>query len=119
MSLTIEFLPDRLNREPVVFRGMTTTELFIALAGGLLAGLTGGIFPAVLLGIWALVPTGALAGAALAVLAGGKWLARLKRGRPDTWLYRAMDARLSRHGFGDPKLVQKSATWVIRRSDRP
>ncbi|HAT6803624.1 TPA: TIGR03750 family conjugal transfer protein [Citrobacter freundii] len=118
MSLTIEFLPDRLNREPVVFRGMTTTELFIALAGGLLAGFTGGILPAVLLGYWALIPSGALTGAALAVLIGGKWLARLKRGRPDTWLYRAMDAHFSRHGFGDPKLVQKSAAWVIRRSDR-
>ncbi|ECE6019153.1 DUF3487 family protein, partial [Salmonella enterica subsp. enterica] len=34
MTQTIEFLPDRLNREPVVFRGMTTSELFIALSGG-------------------------------------------------------------------------------------
>ncbi|EJX0634384.1 TIGR03750 family conjugal transfer protein [Salmonella enterica] len=118
MTQTIEFLPDRLNREPVVFRGMTTTELFIALAGGLVSGLIGGIFPAVLLSIWALVPTGALAGAALAVLIGGKWLARLKRGRPDTWLYRATGAWLALHGFGDPKLVQKSAVWVTRRSDR-
>ncbi|HAT6801810.1 TPA: TIGR03750 family conjugal transfer protein [Citrobacter freundii] len=118
MALTIEFLPDRLNREPVVFRGMTTTELFIALGGGLLCGLVCGIFPAMVLGIWALVPTGALIGAALAVLVGGKWLARLKRGRPDTWLYRAMGAQLALHGFGDPKLVQKSATWVIRRSDK-
>lgn len=118
MALTIEFLPDRLNREPVVFRGMTTTELFIALGGGLLSGLVCGIFPAVLLGIWALVPTGALVGAALAIMVGGKWLARLKRGRPDTWLYRAMDARLASHGFGNPKLVQKSAVWVVRRSAR-
>ncbi|ECI6680430.1 TPA: TIGR03750 family conjugal transfer protein [Salmonella enterica] len=118
MALTIEFLPDRLNREPVVFRGMTTTELFIALGGGLLSGLVCGIFPAVLLGIWALVPTGALVGAALAIMVGGKWLARLKRGRPDTWLYRAMDARLARHGFGNPKLVQTTAVWVIRRSEK-
>lgn len=118
MTQTIEFLPDRLNREPVVFRGMTTSELFIALGGGLVAGMIGGIFPAVLLGIWALIPTGALAGAAIAIMIGGKWLARLKRGRPDTWLYRAMGARFARHGFGDPKLVQESAVWVIRRSDR-
>ncbi|MCX8967299.1 TIGR03750 family conjugal transfer protein [Erwinia psidii] len=119
MAQTIEFLPDRLNREAVVFRGMTTTELFIALGGGLATGLIGGISPAVLLEMWALVPTGALACAVLVVLAGGKWLARLKRGRPDTWLYRAIGARFARHGFGDPKLVQKSAVWVTRRSDRP
>ncbi|EOF5433972.1 TIGR03750 family conjugal transfer protein [Salmonella enterica] len=118
MALIIEFLPDRLNREPTVFRGLTTTELFIALGGGLLCGLVCGILPAAALGIWALVPTGALLGATLAIMAGGKWLARLKRGRPDTWLYRALGARLARHGFGDPKLVQTSAVWVIRRSDR-
>ncbi|EBM5747153.1 TIGR03750 family conjugal transfer protein [Salmonella enterica] len=118
MTQTIEFLPDRLNREPVVFRGMTTSELFIALSGGFAAGLIGGIFPAAVLGIWALIPTGALAGAALAILVGGKWLARIKRGRPDTWLYRVMGAWFARHGYGDIRLVQKSAVWVIRRSAR-
>lgn len=116
MTTSIEFLPDRLNREPVIFRGMTTTELFIALGGGLLTGLVCSIFPAVLLGIWALIPTGALAGAAIAILAGGKWLVRLRRGRPDTWLYRSLGAWFARRGFGDPKLVQKSTVWVIRRS---
>ncbi|EOV0285987.1 TIGR03750 family conjugal transfer protein [Salmonella enterica] len=116
MTPSIEFLPDRLNREPVIFRGMTTTELFIALGGGLLTGLVCGVFPAVLLGIWALIPTGALAGAAIAILAGGKWLARLRRGRPDTWLYRSLGAWFARRGFGDPKLIQQSTVWVIRRS---
>lgn len=116
MTQTIEFLPDRLNREPVVFRGMTTSELFIALGGGFVTGLTAGIFPAAVLGIWALIPTGALAGAALAVMIGGKWLARVKRGRPDTWLYRATGAWFARHCYGDARLVQTSAVWVIRRS---
>ncbi|EAS1759884.1 TIGR03750 family conjugal transfer protein [Salmonella enterica] len=116
--LTIEFLPDRLNREPVVFRGMTTTELFIALSGGFIAGLFGGIIPAVLLNIWALIPTGALLGAVLAIMAGGRWLARLKRGRPDSWLYQAIGAFFARHGFGDPRLVQRSEIWSVRRSDK-
>ena len=116
MMLTIEFLPDRLNREPVVFRGMTTTELFIALLSGLLAGLLCGVFPAVIFSIWALIPTGALAGAALSVMAGGKYLARIKRGKPDTWLYQSLEARLARSGFGNPRLVQRSAIWTIRRS---
>lgn len=118
MALTIEFLPDRLNREPVVFRGMTTTELFIALVAGFGGGLLAGIFPAMLLSIWALIPTGALVGAALAILISGKYLARMKRGRPDSWLYRAMGAALARKGFGDPRLVQVSAIWVIRRSEK-
>ncbi|HAV1831770.1 TPA: TIGR03750 family conjugal transfer protein [Enterobacter hormaechei subsp. steigerwaltii] len=116
MTQTIAFLPDRLNREPVVFRGMTTTEMFMALACGLLAGLIAGIALALLMSAWALIPTGALVGAALTVLAGGRWLAGLKRGRPDTWLYRKLSARLAQYGFGDPKLVQQSAVWVVRRS---
>ncbi|EDT2963651.1 TIGR03750 family conjugal transfer protein [Salmonella enterica subsp. enterica] len=116
--LTIEFLPDRLNREPVVFRGMTTTELFISLSGGFIAGIFGGIIPAVLLSVWALIPTGALLGAVLSIMAGGRWLARLKRGRPDSWLYQAIGAFFARHGFGDPRLVQSSDVWNIRRSEQ-
>ncbi|WMY72482.1 TIGR03750 family conjugal transfer protein [Buttiauxella selenatireducens] len=95
---------------------MSTKELFIALSAGLVFGGSMGIFPSIALSVWAMIPTGALAGAVLLVLTGGRYLARVKRGRPDTWLYRSLGARLARHGFGDPKLVQHSAVWVIRRS---
>lgn len=118
MTITIEFLPDRLNREPVVFRGMTTMELLLAFLCGFFAGLLGGIFPALALHIWALIPTGALAGATLCVLAGGRAMSRLKRGRPDTWLYQSLSAFLARRGLGDPRLVQRSAVWTIRRSEK-
>lgn len=118
MALTIEFLPDRLNREPVVFRGMTTTELFITFIIGFTAGLLGGITPAVALHIWALIPTGALLGSALCVMAGSRYMARLKRGRPDSWLYQTLGAFMSRRGFGDPRLIQRSAVWTVRRSDK-
>ena len=117
MAQTIEFLPDRLNREAVVFRGMTTSELFIALVAGFVLGLLVGVFPALALGSWALIPTSALAGAMLLVLTGGRYLARLKRGRPETWLYRAIGAGFARRGFGDTRLVQLTAVWVIRRSE--
>lgn len=118
MALTIEFLPDRLNREPVVFRGMTTTELFITFITGFTGGLLGGIAPAVALDIWALIPTGALLGSALCVMAGGRYMARLKRGRPDSWLYQTLGAFMARRGFGDPRLIQRSAVWIVRRSDQ-
>lgn len=118
MALTIEFLPDRLNREPVVFRGMTTTELFMTFITGFTGGLLGGIVPAMALHIWALIPTGGLLGSALCVMAGGRYMARLKRGRPDSWLYQSIGAFFARHGFGDPRLVQHSAVWTIRRSEK-
>jgi conjugative transfer region protein (TIGR03750 family) len=118
MALTIEFLPDRLNREPVVFRGMTTTELLLVFLCGFIAGLLGGILPAVTLHIWALIPTGALLGSTLCVLAGGRFMSRLKRGRPDTWMYQAISAYLARHGFGDRRLIQQSTVWTVRRSEK-
>lgn len=118
MALTIEFLPDRLNREPVVFRGMTTTELLLVFLCGFIAGLLVGILPAITLRIWALIPTGALLGSALCVLGGGRVISRLKRGRPDTWLYQTISAFLARRGFGDRRLIQQSAVWTIRRSEK-
>lgn len=45
---TISFLPDRLNREPVVWRGLTTNELFLALALGLGGGCVLGILLALI-----------------------------------------------------------------------
>ncbi|MCX8984252.1 TIGR03750 family conjugal transfer protein [Citrobacter portucalensis] len=118
MALTIEFLPDRLNREPVVFRGLTTPELLLIFLCGFIAGLLGGIFPAVILHIWALIPTGALLGSALCVLAGGRVMSRLKRGRPDIWLYQTISAFVACRGFGDQRLIQQSAVWTIRRSEK-
>ncbi|WP_262946839.1 TIGR03750 family conjugal transfer protein, partial [Xenorhabdus indica] len=36
---TIAFLPDRLNAEPVVFRGFTTPEMGLAALAGIALGL--------------------------------------------------------------------------------
>ncbi|ECH8658363.1 TIGR03750 family conjugal transfer protein [Klebsiella pneumoniae] len=115
---TIPFLPERLNREPAVFRGLTVSELLIALLAGLAAGAVAGAIPAVLWRNWSLVPGSALPGAALAILCGGRWLARLKRGRPESWLYRALELKLARVGIGAQRFVLHDGVWAIRRSRR-
>ncbi|WP_259564837.1 TIGR03750 family conjugal transfer protein [Enterobacter sichuanensis] len=89
----IPFLPDRLNREPVVWRGLTTSELFLALASGLGGGCAFGIVLALITRYWPLLPGSALAGAALLIQGGGRILARAKRGKPDSWLPQALLAR--------------------------
>ncbi len=71
---TIPFLPERLNREPAVFRGLTVCELLIALLVGLATGAITGTFPAILWHNWSLIPGSALPGGALAILCGGRWL---------------------------------------------
>lgn len=79
---TILFLPDRLNREPVVWRGLTTSELFLALASGLGGGCAFGILLALITHYWPLIPGSALAGAALLIQGGGRILARANGASP-------------------------------------
>ncbi|EBA3875423.1 DUF3487 family protein, partial [Salmonella enterica] len=54
---TIRFLPDRLNSEPVVFRGFTTHEMGLAALAGAGAGLLLSL-PFIPLAGWVVVPTG-------------------------------------------------------------
>jgi len=115
---TIPFIPERLNREPAVFRGLTVSELLIALLVGLATGAIAGTIPAILWHNWSLIPGSALPGATLAILCGGRWLARLKRGRPESWLYRALDLKLARFGIGTQRFVLHDGVWAIRRSRR-
>ncbi|EKK5221837.1 TIGR03750 family conjugal transfer protein [Cronobacter sakazakii] len=115
---TIPFLPDRLNREPVVWRGLTTSELFLALATGLGVGCVSGILLSLVTGYWPLIPCSALAGAALLIQGGGRILARAKRGKPDSWLPQMILAWLERHHLRGAQLVQCGAVWVPRRSPR-
>lgn len=63
-----------------------------------------------------------LLGVALGVFIGGGILRRLKRGRPDTWLYRQLQWRIAtRHPLmagwvGSHVLISRSGFWTTRRS---
>ena len=115
---TISFLPERLNREPAVFRGLTVSELLIVLLAGLAAGAVAGTIPAILWRNWSLIPGSALPGGALALLCGGRWLARLKRGRPESWLYPALELKLAHFGIGAQRFVLHDGARAIRRTRR-
>lgn len=72
----------------------------------------------------ALAPTFVVLGVALGVFIGGGILRRLKRGRPDTWLYRQLQWRIAtRHPLmagwvGGHVLISRSGFWSTRRSMR-
>ncbi|MDR0575963.1 MAG: TIGR03750 family conjugal transfer protein [Candidatus Accumulibacter sp.] len=119
----VTFLPHRLNRQPVVVRGLTADELWIR-AG--LSGATGFLFGGVLAWVTrglAMIPTMIVAGIALGIFVGGGFLRRQKRGRPDTWLYRQLHWRIARSApaladwLGE-KLITRSGHWRTRRSLR-
>jgi len=120
----VTFLPHRLNRQPVVVRGLTADELWICAGLSAVAGFVVGVPLAWATHSIAMVPTVVVAGVALGVFAGGGFLRRQKRGRPDTWLYRQLQWRLAlRHPLiaswlGEHGLITRSGSWTTRRTIR-
>jgi conjugative transfer region protein (TIGR03750 family) len=116
------FLPHRLNRQPVIVRGLTADELWISVLLSATGGLALGLPCAVLTHQWALLPTLIVACVATGVFAGGALLRRQKRGRPETWLYRQLQWWIRRHvpalaGFmGGNELIARSGDWTTRRT---
>lgn len=116
---TLMFLPERLNRDPLVLRGLTDTEMRYALACGAASGFLIGIPLAIVSASIAMVPTCVFAMATLALLSGGSVLRRMKRGKPDTWFYRRLEWGLA-NGLGlyHAALILRSGPWTVRRTRR-
>jgi conjugative transfer region protein (TIGR03750 family) len=121
---TVKFLPNRLNRQPVVVQGLTTDELWITVGASSACGLAFGIVLSLLTGSLAIAPTLMLVCAGLGVWIGGALLRRHKRGRPDTWLQRQIQWWIARHmpllapRFGADELITRSGYWSIHRARR-
>ena len=114
---TIRFLPGRLNGESVVFRGFTTHEMGLAALAGAGAGLLLSL-PFIPLAGWVVVPTGLLVMPLLLVWFGGRWMARLKRGKPENWLWQRLETKKRRLGMGNPKLIVDARGWSVKRNRR-
>ena len=118
----VTFLPHRLNRQPVVVRGLTADELWICAGLSAAAGLVLGVPLAWLTRSIAMVPTLIVAGIALGVFVGGGFLRSQKRGRPNTWLYRQLQWRLTLRypvlaaHLGGRRLITRAGWWSTRRT---
>lgn len=119
---TLAFLPHRLNRHPVVVRGLTANELWVCAGASAVIGLATGIPLAFMFATLAIVPTTTLLTVAAGIFIGGSTLRRLKRGRPETWLYRQLQWEIAVHlqllapFSGGHTLVIRSGCWTTRRS---
>ena len=119
---TVTFLPHRLNRQPVIVRGLTADELWITVGLSAAFGLTLGLPVVTLSHQWAIVPTAMVLSVAGGIFFGGSVMRRQKRGRPETWLYRQLQWWLRRRvpalsvhlGGGD--LITRSGYWTTRRT---
>ena len=116
---TLVFLPERLNRDPAVLRGLTNNEMWVALGTGAFLGLVLGVPLAIATSSIAVAPTSMIGCMAVVLLAGGTLLRRAKRARPETWLYRKLEWVLaSRWHLGRGSLILHSGAWPVRRSRR-
>lgn len=121
---TLRFLPNRLNRQPIIVLGLTADEMWLSATLSLVAGLFTGIGLSVLMHSLAVIPMASFASVALGLFLGGKFLRRLKRGRPQTWLYRQMQWHARLHfpaltaWTGGSELIIRSGRWTTRRSRR-
>lgn len=109
---TISFIPERLNRRPAVFRGMTFFELALVIAIGAGVGAVLGVLVIFVFRIdWYAIPMGMLVIGFLSTRFGGAYISRLKRGKPDTWLDRFVEFKMS-----PSKFITTSHHWSIKRT---
>ncbi|WP_353169444.1 TIGR03750 family conjugal transfer protein [Providencia sp.] len=118
---TVNFLPNRLNRQPIVFRGLTADELWLTVGVTGILGLILGIGVASFTGQIGFAPTTVLVSIAVGIFVGGGFLRRQKRGRPDTWLYRQIQWNITCKYptlgglLGGNSLINRSGWWEIKR----
>lgn len=110
-SETITFIPERLNKRPAVYRGMTLFELLVMSLVGVGIGTLIGILLMLFLRDLVWIPTAMLPSAIISVRFGGLYVSRLKRGKPDNWMERFLMLKRS-----PSKFITTSNYWSIKRS---
>ncbi len=114
----LEFIPDRLNEEPVIFLSMTNSEIKYTALVSLLVWVPLCTIVGFLLG------NGFLGfGASLAMMFGTMWilgkrLRVIKRGKPKQYHVLAMRAWLQDRGLGRHSLIRASQAWDIKRGQK-
>ena len=111
----VNYIPERLNEDPVVVLGLTDQELrYAALAGfGVLVpagALAGAVFGQAMIGggVGAVLAIGA-------VYVVGKVLRRMKRGKPAGYHADRIKAWLEDRGLGGDSMLRTSAVWEAVR----
>lgn len=114
----ITMLPDRLNRIPVVFKGMSINELLLLAGIGCIIGLGLGLVLFILTRQWVLIPSMMVFIPLPTIFIGGNRIARLKRGKPDTWFARSINLWMAKQGFNSHKLIFNDDPFIVRRKGK-
>lgn len=116
MSIEVEHLARRLDEEPAVFKGCTSSELMVILIAAAVVWLPLVSIIAIAMGFFA-----AGLGLAVVLIVGTmtvvpKWLVAFKRGRPDGYLQHQLVIGLHRRGFRQCPFVIRDGVWETGRT---
>jgi conjugative transfer region protein (TIGR03750 family) len=111
-----ETLADRLNQEPVIFRGSTHSELGLILLLATLFWLPVSVLIAACLGAPAMGLGLAMVGVLVTIVFGSTWFQRIKRGRPDYYYQHRLMIILHRLGLRKTRLILLSGVWDLGRT---
>jgi conjugative transfer region protein (TIGR03750 family) len=111
-----ETLADRLNQEPVIFRGSTHSELGLILLLATLFWLPVSLLIAACLGAPAMGLGMAMVGVLVTMVFGSTWFQRIKRGRPDYYYQHRLMIILHRLGLRKTRLILLSGVWDLGRT---
>jgi conjugative transfer region protein (TIGR03750 family) len=116
MSHRDDILADRLNVEPVIFKGCSSSELGIIVGVAALVWLPVSLLLAGLMG--AVTMGFGLAGVGVVgtVIVMASVFQRLKRGRPDGYYQQQVSIWLSDHGLRHSPFIRRSGAWDIGRT---
>lgn len=112
----IDFIPDRLIADPIVFRGMTDREVVSLGVGGALFWMP--------VCVIALLPFGAgsfglglgLGLALLTVFLAGRWLTKIKQRMPNGLHAVYIKNRIQSMGLFNFGFIKRSGAWDVRRT---
>ena len=116
MSSRDDILADRLNVEPAIFKGCSSSELGIIVSVAALVWLPVSLL---LTGLMGAVTMGfGLAGVGVvgSVIVTAGLFQRLKRGRPDGYYQQQASIWLSDHGLRRAPFIRRSGAWDIGRT---
>lgn len=116
MHQDTETLADRLNQEPVIFRGSTNSELGMILLFATVFWLPFGLILAGLLGAITMGLGIAMVGILATLFFGATQFQRIKRGRPDHYYQHRARIVLKRLGLRQAKLILAAGHWDIGRT---
>ena len=116
MSRRDDILADRLNVEPVIFKGCSSSELGVIVGVAALVWLPVSLLLAGLMG--AVTMGFGLAGIGVVgtVIVMASVFQRLKRGRPDGYYQQHVSIWFSDHGLRRAPFIRRSGAWDIGRT---